>query len=95
MLSVIRLSVANKQLLLSVFTLNCRGAYKGQTLTHLASLSLTKKKVFRARHLEGEVELDDPLGVGVGHDVALLPEEGAVAALDLEKRHSLGIRGRI
>jgi hypothetical protein len=31
----------------------------------------------------------------VGHDVALLPEEGAVAALDLEKRHSFGIRGRI
>ena len=28
------------------------------------------------------MELDQPLGVGVRHDVALLPEEGAVAPLD-------------
>ena len=33
--------------------------------------------------LEGKVQLDEPLGVCVCHDVALLPEEGAVAALDL------------
>jgi hypothetical protein len=30
------------------------------------------------------VELNDPLGVGVRHDVTLLPEEGTVATLDLE-----------
>ena len=35
--------------------------------------------------LECEVQLNDPLGVGVRHDVALLPEEGAVTALDLEE----------
>ena len=35
--------------------------------------------------LEGEVQLNDPLRVRVGHDVSLLPEEGAVAALDLEE----------
>jgi len=32
-------------------------------------------------HLEGKVQLDDPLGVGVRHYVPLLPEEGRVRPL--------------
>ena len=48
--------------------------------------------------LEGKVELDDPLGVGVRHDVPLLPEEGRVGPLDhlvlaeeLHGEHLLGV----
>ena len=33
--------------------------------------------------LEGEVKLDDPITVGMRHDVSFLPEEGTVTPFDL------------
>lgn len=36
--------------------------------------------------LEGKMELDDPLGVGVSHDVSLLPEKCTVTSFYLKKK---------
>ena len=35
--------------------------------------------------LKGKVQLDDPLGVGMGHDISFFPEESRIWSLDLIK----------